>query len=62
MTQNQTRNTYSTQQLWKWQFATYSPSFYFLSFHQATTHGSVIEVLHTLESTSCIELEAKTKI
>ena len=36
--------------------------FYFLSFHQTTTHDTVIDVLHTLESTSCFELEAKTKI
>ena len=61
MTQNQTPNKCSTWQLWSWQFATYSPSFYFLSFHQTTAHGTVIDVLHTLERTSCIELEGKTK-
>ena len=54
-------NTNSTRHLWSWQFAMYSPSLYFLSFHQ-TTHCTVIDVLHTLERTSCIKLEAKTKI
>ena len=62
MNQNQILNTYSTRHLWSWQFATYSPSFYFLSFHQTTTHGTVIDVLHTLESTSRIESWAKIKI
>ena len=62
MTQNQTHYTYSTQQLWSWQLAMYSPSFYFISFHQTTTHGAVTDILHILESTLCIELEAKTKI
>ena len=61
-TQNQTRNKYSTRQLWRWQFAPYSPSFYILSFHQTATHGTVIDALRTLESTSCIELEVKPKI
>ena len=55
MNQNQILNTYSTRHLWSWQFATYSPSFYFLSFHQTTTHGTVIDTLHILESTLCIE-------
>ena len=61
MSQNQTHNTHSTRHLWSWKFAKYSHALYFLSFHQ-TTHDIVMDVLHTLERTSCIELEAKTKM
>ena len=61
MSQNQTRNTHSTRLLWSWKFAKYSLALYFLSFHQ-TTHGTAIDVLHTLEHTSCIESEPNKKM
>ena len=61
MSQSQTRNTHSTRHLWSWKFAKYSLALYFFSFHQ-TTHSTVIDVLHTLERTSCMELEPKTKM